>query len=55
MHRLCAQAGIARSSVSMTREATGLTLITRIVQPDSRLAIPDFLAGTLQIRQSIPA
>jgi hypothetical protein len=39
----------------MTREATGLTLITRIVQPDSRLAIPDFLAGTLQIRQSIPA
>jgi hypothetical protein len=54
MHRLCAQAGIARSSVSMTRESTGLT-VTRIVRADSRLAIPDFLARTLQFRQSIPA
>jgi hypothetical protein len=44
-----------RSSVSMTREATGLTLITRIVHEDSRPAIPDFLAGRLQFWQSIPA
>ena len=40
IRELCREAGMASTSVSLKRESTGLTLLTRVVQPSSRLPLP---------------